>query len=69
MLMNDRKEFVEKILSFSRACIKFFESNNFKREPKATLKKMNKLLTSLNDINNMINESFLDSVKDYLKEE
>lgn len=69
MLMKDRKKFVEKILSFSNACISFFEKNNGFKEPQATLRKMNQLINELNDINDMINNSFAESVKDYLKED
>lgn len=69
MLMNDRKTFVEKILIFSNSCIRFFESNKNLKEPEATLAKMNELINDLNDINEMINNSFAESVKDYLKED
>ena len=69
MLMKDRKAFVERILLFSRACIHFFEANINAKEPQATLKKMNELVNNLNDINEMINLSFAESVKDYLKED
>lgn len=68
MLMKDRKKFVEKILDFSRACISFFEANINKREPQATIKKMNKLVNTITVINDFINDSFSDSVKDYLEE-
>ena len=68
MLMKDRKAFVEKILAFSDSCIKFFSSEKTLKEPEATLERMNELIKDLNDINDMINNSFADSVKDYLKE-
>ena len=69
MLMNDRKLFVKKILAFSNACISFFEKNDGFKEPKATIKKMNILVNDLNEINELINKSFADSVKDYLKDD
>ena len=71
MLMKNRKEFVEKIVSFSRACIHFFETNKDvkKTEPLATYEKMNLLVNTLNDINDMINKSFSESVKEYLNED
>ena len=69
MLMNDRKTFVEKILAFSNSCIKFFESNKNFKEPQATLTKMNSIINDLNDINDFINNSFQESVKDYLNDD
>ena len=69
MLMKDRKLFVKKILAFSNACISFFEKNDGFKEPKATIKKMNVLVNDLNEINELINKSFADSVKDYLKDD
>ena len=69
MLMKDRKLFVKKILAFSNACISFFEKNDAFKEPKATIKKMNILVNDLNEINELINKSFADSVKDYLKDD
>ena len=69
MLMKDRKLFVKKILAFSNACISFFERNDGFKEPKATIKKMNILVNDLNEINELINKSFSDSVKDYLKDD
>ena len=69
MLMKDRKLFVKKILAFSNACISFFEKNDGFKEPKATIKKMNILVNDLNEINELINKSFADSVKDYLKDD
>ena len=69
MLMKDRKLFVKKILAFSNACISFFEKNDGFNEPKATIKKMNILVNDLNEINELINKSFADSVKDYLKDD
>ena len=69
MLMKDRKLFVKKILAFSNACISFFEKNDGFKEPKATIKKMNILVNDLNEINELINKSFSDSVKDYLKDD
>jgi hypothetical protein len=69
MLMKDRKLFVKKILAFSNACISFFEKNDGFKEPKATIKKMNILVNDLNEINELINKSSADSVKDYLKDD
>lgn len=69
MLMKDRKLFVKKILAFSNACISFFERIDGFKEPKATIKKMNILVNDLNEINELINKSFADSVKDYLKDD
>lgn len=69
MLMNDRKKFVMGLLDFSNACIEFFEQNKDinKTSRDAILEKMNKLIKTMNAINEQINNNFADSVKDYLK--
>lgn len=67
-LLNNKKEFVKIIIRFSNDCIEFFQKN-VGREPKATMKKMNKLLNDFNKINEIINNNFYDSVKDYLVED
>ena len=66
-LLKDKKEFVHRIIRFSNDCIEFFKKNTG-MEPKATMKKMNSLVNDLNKINEMINNTFYDSVKDYLKD-
>ena len=66
-LMNNKEEFVIRIIKFSNDCIAFFEKNEG-REPKSTIKKMNNLVRSLNKINEQINSSFYDSVKEYLED-
>ena len=66
-LMNNKEEFVKRIIAFSNDCIKFFEKN-LSKEPKATIKKMNNLVKSLNKINESINSNFYDSIKEYLEE-
>ena len=68
LLMDNKKEFVTTIIKFSNDCIEFFQKNT-SREPKATIKKMNNLVNSLNKINEIINNNFYESVKDYLKED
>lgn len=65
-LMNNKEEFVKTIIVFSNDCIAFFQKN-LSKEPKATIKKMNKLIKSLNKINEIINNNFYDSVRDYLE--
>ena len=69
MLMNERKKFVMGLLDFSNACIEFFEQNKDinKTSRDAILEKMNKLIKTMNVINEQINNNFADSVKDYLK--
>ncbi len=67
-LLKNKKEFVQRIIKFSNDCILFFKKNT-EREPKATMKKMNSLVNDLNKINEMINNTFYDSVKDYLVED
>ncbi len=66
-LMNNKEEFVKRIIAFSNDCIKFFEKN-LSKEPKATIKKMNNLVKSLNKINESINSNFYDSIKEYLED-
>ena len=66
-LMNNKEEFVKTIIAFSNDCIEFFNKSTSK-EPKATIKKMNKLVRNLNKINEFINNNFYDSIKDYLKD-
>ena len=69
MLMNERKKFVLGLLDFSRACIEFFEQNKDvnKSSHDAIVEKMNNLIKTMNVINDQINNTFQDSVKDYLK--
>ena len=69
MLMNDRKKFVESLLDFSNACIEFFEENKDEKKTShdAIVEKMNKLIKTMNVINEEINNNFGESVKDYLK--
>lgn len=65
-LLNNKKEFVKIIIKFSNDCIEFFQKN-VGREPKATMKKMNKLVNDLNKINEMINNSYSDIISEYMK--
>lgn len=69
MLMKDRKKFVEGLLDFSNACIEFFEENKDEKKTghDAIVEKMNKLIKTMNVINEEINNNFGESVKDYLK--
>jgi hypothetical protein len=69
MLLNERKKFVLGLLDFSRACIEFFEQNKDvnKSSHDAIVEKMNNLIKTMNVINDQINNTFQDSVKDYLK--
>ena len=64
-LMNNKEEFVKTIITFSNDCIQFFQKN-LSKEPKATIKKMNNLIKSLNKINEIINNNFYESVREYL---
>ena len=68
-LMEPKAEFVKSIIDFSNACINFFEENkdDAKSKHQQITEKMNTLVETMNKINNIINESFSNSVKDYLK--
>lgn len=67
MLMEDKNKYVDSIISFSNACISFFESNTDKITHEEMTKKMNKLIDSMNEINQIINNSYPQAVKDYLQ--
>lgn len=68
-LMEDKQAFVTAIMKFSVACISFFEENKDEtktRKEDMTIK-MNHLVETMNQINEIINNNFQESVKDYLK--
>lgn len=68
-LMEDKQAFVRAIMDFSLVCIAFFEENKDEtktRKEDMTLK-MNNLVKTMDSINDIINNSFQESVKDYLK--
>lgn len=68
VLMKDKKEFVQGLLSFSNSCIEFFEENKDEKKSghDAIVEKMNTLVKTMNHINDLINQNFADSVKEYL---
>lgn len=68
LMMPDRKAFVTSIIKFSEACIAFFEENKDKDKSNydAAVEKMNDLIKSMNEINDIINGNFADAIKDYI---
>lgn len=69
LLMNNKKEFVSGLLSFSNSCISFFEENKDegKTDHDAIVEKMNDLVKTMNHINDLINNNFKESVKEYIE--
>lgn len=68
ILMNNKKEFVTGLLAFSNSCISFFNENkDEKNSHDSIVMKMNDLVKTMNHINDLINENFNDSVKEYVE--
>ena len=68
ILMNNKKEFVTGLLAFSNSCISFFNENkDEKNSHDSIVMKMNDLVKTMNHINDLINENFNDSVKEYIE--
>ena len=69
LLMNNKKEFVSGLLAFSNSCISFFEENKDeeKTDHDAIVEKMNDLVKTMNHINDLINNNFKESVKEYIE--
>ena len=82
-LLNNKLEFVDVIIDFSEKCIDFFnmtppeliEGSIFKKKRALkkkydeNMEKINRLIASMNKINEMIDKNIGESVKDYLTEE
>ena len=82
-LLNNKLEFVDVIIDFSEKCIDFFnmtppeliEGSIFKKKRELkkkydeNMEKINKLIASMNKINEMIDKNIGESVKDYLKDD
>ena len=66
--IHHKKEFVTGLLAFSNSCISFFNENkDEKNSHDSIVMKMNDLVKTMNHINDLINENFNDSVKEYIE--